>query len=163
MGALASPVLRAAFERSRDGMLVIDDTGRYVDANAAACELLGRTRDEILRLSVYALSVEPPHALREMWQAFLATGSSAGEWRVQRPNGDVRTVHYTGIANIAPAQHLTILRDITDMRRAQDELRRSGDMFAKAFHATPMVLAVSALPAQICSSRSPFFTICPST
>jgi PAS domain S-box-containing protein len=148
MGALTGPVFRAAFERSRDGMLVIDDTGRYVDANPAACELLGRTRDQLLLLSFHALSVEPPPALREMWQTFLATGSSAGEWQLQGPNGDVRTMHYTSIANIAPGQHLSIIRDVTDMRRAQEELRRSGEMFAKAFHATPMVLAVSSVPGQ---------------
>ena len=148
MGSLASQVLLAAFERSRDGMLVIDDAGRYLDANPAACELLGRTREEILNLSFRVLSAQPEAIVMERWNAFITSGSATGEWQLKRPDGEVRSMQYTAIANIVPAQHLAILRDITEVRRVQDELRRSSEMFAKAFHATPMVLAVSSVPCQ---------------
>jgi PAS domain S-box-containing protein len=148
MDALTGPVFRAAFERSRDGMLVFDDTGRYIDANPAACELLGRSRDEILDVTFHVLSVEPAETITARWNAFLEHGAADGEWQLQRADGEVRIMQYTSIANIAPGQHFAILRDVTDMRRAQSEVRRSGDMFAKAFHATPMVLAVSTVPGQ---------------
>jgi PAS domain S-box-containing protein len=51
-------VLRAAFERSLDGMLILDDHGRYIDANAAACRLFGRSHDEILATTFHRLSVD---------------------------------------------------------------------------------------------------------
>ena len=35
---------------SPDAVLVIDEDGRYQDANAAACQLLGYSREELLRL-----------------------------------------------------------------------------------------------------------------
>ncbi len=41
-------LLRALFDNSIDGLLLADDTGRHVDANRAACELTGMTRDELL-------------------------------------------------------------------------------------------------------------------
>ena len=36
--------------------LVADDRGRYIDCNAAACELVGYGREEILRMSVWDLT-----------------------------------------------------------------------------------------------------------
>jgi len=148
MDGLTGTVFRAAFERSHDGMLVTDDTGRYVDANPAACELLGRSRDEILSLTFHALSVDTTPTLGTKWETFLASGIASGEWYFHRRDGEVRTMQYTSVANIGPGQHLSIIRDVTDVRRTQEDLRRTGDMFAKAFHATPMVLAVSSVPGQ---------------
>jgi DNA-binding response OmpR family regulator len=47
----ASEVLyRALVEHSADGILVSDQTGRYVEANHAICEMLGYSRDELLAM-----------------------------------------------------------------------------------------------------------------
>ncbi|HLL51589.1 MAG TPA: PAS domain-containing protein, partial [Thermomicrobiales bacterium] len=40
------------FRRSRDAILICDETGRWVDANPAAEALLGFARDELIQLRV---------------------------------------------------------------------------------------------------------------
>jgi len=39
---------RAVFDRSSDGMLITDENWVYIDANAAACDILGIPKEEIL-------------------------------------------------------------------------------------------------------------------
>jgi PAS domain-containing protein len=43
---------RAVFENSLEAILLMDDAGRYIDANPAACQLLGYSRDELVGLHV---------------------------------------------------------------------------------------------------------------
>ena len=43
---------QAVFENSLDGILLMDDTGRYVDVNPSMCQLLGYSREEMLELTV---------------------------------------------------------------------------------------------------------------
>jgi PAS domain S-box-containing protein len=43
---------RAVFANSLEAILLMDDGGRYVDANPATCQLLGYTHEELLTLHV---------------------------------------------------------------------------------------------------------------
>jgi PAS domain S-box-containing protein len=53
---------RLAFEKSPIGVLVTSfETGRYIEANPAECELLGYTRDEILSADPYEFWVKATH------------------------------------------------------------------------------------------------------
>ena len=45
-------VRAATFDEMLDAVLVADDERRYVDVNRAACEMFGRTRDELLSMRV---------------------------------------------------------------------------------------------------------------
>ncbi|MDQ4072251.1 MAG: PAS domain-containing protein, partial [Actinomycetota bacterium] len=45
---LAEAVARAAFEHALDAMLLADDGRRYIDANSAACSLLGLPYEEVV-------------------------------------------------------------------------------------------------------------------
>lgn len=44
--------LKTYIEKAPIGIFVADALGKYVDANAMACQLMGRTRDEVLSLSL---------------------------------------------------------------------------------------------------------------
>jgi len=135
--------LRAAFEQSLDGVLILDDLGVYLDVNPAACQLFGRSREELLGTTFRALSVEPDGTLSRKWLDFLERGSASGEWRMLRPDGQIVTLQYTSTAHVAPGQHLAIIRDVTAEGRMRDELRQTGEMFANAFHASPLPLVIS--------------------
>ena len=41
---------RQLFEQAGDGIFIADGQGNYVDVNLSGCDLLGYTRDEILKL-----------------------------------------------------------------------------------------------------------------
>lgn len=113
--------LRAFFEGAIDAKLIADDEGRYIDANPAACELLGLCKAEVLgcRISDFA---EPHFDFAQAWCSFLEQGRVTGEFRLMRPDGTVREVEYASTANFLPHRHLAVLRDITQRKQAEAEI-----------------------------------------
>ncbi|BAZ24021.1 sensory box histidine kinase [Kalymmatonema gypsitolerans NIES-4073] len=112
--------LQALFDEALDAILIADDAGFYVDANPAACEVLGLSREEILTKSVGDF-LEPGVDFSQGWQQFLEQGRVRGESRVLRPDGTVRETENTAVANFVPHRHLSILRDITERKRIEAE------------------------------------------
>ena len=117
-----TPVFRAVFDNALDAMLIVDDEGRYVEVNAAACRLLGRSRDEILLLRVGGVSpagMDPSG----IWKEVCARGRVHGTWRVQRPDGSTRDVEFTTSPFLATLS-LSIIRDVTERDRRTTQLQR---------------------------------------
>jgi len=106
------------FNRALDAMLIADDQGCYVEANPAACALLGATRAEIIGRTIADFCVLPPGInLDQQWQTFLAQGQMQGEISLRGSGGKVRVVEFSASAYFCPHFHLSILRDITDRQR----------------------------------------------
>jgi PAS domain S-box-containing protein len=86
--SLARPEIQAeliaeALSSASVGFLVWDDHRRYVAANAAACEILGMTLEELLGREVGEQTVEGREAVDDA----LASGFSSGTAHVQRLDG----------------------------------------------------------------------------
>jgi PAS domain S-box-containing protein len=118
--------LRALFENALDAILLIDDAGLYVDANPAAAELLGYDRGELRGRSVAEMAA-PGYEIQAAAVArlFAEHGRYAGDYRLRRKDGSVREAEFRSVANIRPGLHLAIARDVTDRKRAEEELRQS--------------------------------------
>jgi PAS domain-containing protein len=86
--SLARPEIQAeliaeALGSASAGFLVWDDHRRYIAANAAACEILGTTLEELLGQEVGGQTVEGAEAIAEA----LASGFATGTATVQRFDG----------------------------------------------------------------------------
>jgi PAS domain-containing protein len=86
--SLARPEIQAeliaeALGSASVGFLVWDDHRRYIAANAAACEILGTTLEELLGREVGGQTVEGAEAIEEA----LASGFVTGTATVQRFDG----------------------------------------------------------------------------
>lgn len=117
---------RAVFEGAGDALLIFDDDSRFVDVNAAACELYGRSREKLLGRRMEDLRTAA-YEFKDKWREFLRVGHLRGELRVPRPDGTVRDVEYAASARFLPGRHLTIQRDVTERRRAE----RRGQVFSE--------------------------------
>jgi PAS domain S-box-containing protein len=118
--------LRALFDSTLDAVLVATDDRVYVDANPAACELFGVSREELLGSSLEDFVPEGQRdAAREAWGAFIERGYMDGEFVLRRPDGALRVADFRARAGFLPGQHLSVLRDVTDRKRAEEELRRA--------------------------------------
>jgi PAS domain S-box-containing protein len=123
--------LQALFDNALDAILLANDAGEYVDANAAACALLGCNRDEILKLHVWDLSAHGSAShTREGWTRFLKDGSMSGGYRLRACDGTTHDVEFRSVANVLPGLHLAILRDVT----AENAMRREADERIRESH-----------------------------
>jgi PAS domain S-box-containing protein len=115
--------LNALFENSLDAILMANDEQRFVEANPAACSLLGYTRKELIRFRVGDLT--PPSNLQflpELWRQFMSVGMLSGEYSLVCKNGSLVTTEFRAVANIVSGLHMAILHDITE-RKCADQIR----------------------------------------
>ncbi|MBW4549685.1 MAG: PAS domain S-box protein [Aphanocapsa sp. GSE-SYN-MK-11-07L] len=125
---------QALFDHALDAIAITDDEGNYVDANLAACDLFGVSKPDLLNLNIadFAAS-EARSEIAQLWQQFLQQGQMLGEFPVQRPDGTLRETEFSAIANFIPHRHLSILRDISDRKRADEDLRQSEELLSLFF------------------------------
>ncbi len=117
-------LFRAVFEGALVAMVLVDDDGRYVNANPAACELFGLPLGELLGRSIADFS-EPDFDVCAGRDEFRKSGSAQGLFRLVRPDGTVRETEFAATADVLPGRHLSVLRDVSERRRAQESLRKS--------------------------------------
>jgi PAS domain S-box-containing protein len=118
--------LRALFDSTLDAVLVATDDRVYVDANPAACDLFGVSKEELLGSRLEDFVPEGGRdAAHEAWGAFIERGRMDGEFVLRRADGALRIADFRARAGFLPGQHLSVLRDITDRKRAEEKLRKS--------------------------------------
>ncbi|WP_018015389.1 diguanylate cyclase domain-containing protein [Teredinibacter turnerae] len=116
-------------EAAPDAVVVADLEGRYLHANAAACELLGYSREEILHKQFS--DIIPDIQRRTLLQAKkqMADGAQlTSEWSIQRSDGRVITVEVSGKI-LKDGHWLGFVRDITRRKNNERELRLAAAVF----------------------------------
>jgi two-component system, cell cycle sensor histidine kinase and response regulator CckA len=121
---------RTILENIGDAVFIVDRDGRLLDVNPRACELTGYTRAELLGLGfadtwIDADRAEVPDRLAEM----AAGRSQFFERRLLR--SDRTTVLVEASARVLPdGRLLSTLRDITERRGLEEQLRQAQKMEA---------------------------------
>ena len=98
--ALQEALLGQAAASAGAGVLVNDDTLRYVAANSAACKLLGYTRDQLLELRVGDVAERPTGGLVDAAREVLDGKIRHGTVSVRRKDGHSFPAQYVS----TPAQ-----------------------------------------------------------
>ena len=122
---------RQLFEAESDALFLIDnEVGQIIEANSAAVSLYGFSRDELISMRNIDLSAEPEMTQRATHGAPLAKGNVITiPLRFHRKsNGLVFPVEITArfFVQFGRPVHIAAIRDITERKRMDDELRESG-------------------------------------
>ena len=115
-------------EHASDGIHTYDPCGRIIDTNSKFCEMLGYTREELLRLNVGDLI--PPEDLAAAPLRFdeLQSGRTLlTERLLRRKDGTLLPVEISG-RMIREGVLQSIVRDISERKRAEEELRKAYDV-----------------------------------
>ena len=127
----------AVFAQSHDAILLADDAGRFLDANPAACALLGLDRAGLRAATLFdVLPADQRAAAREAWPTLLVTGAGQPCQALRRPDGQRVEVECQAQASILPGLHLLVARDVSAARQAGQALTES-EAALRAFFESP--------------------------
>ena len=117
--------MQALFDHALNAILMTDDKGKYVEANPAACAMLGYEKKDLLTLSVSdIISTESATSIpRPGWAEFLSSGRQLGKMKLKTKSDSVVTAEYSSVANVLPGIHLSVLSDVTDKEATDEALR----------------------------------------
>ena len=129
---------RAVVEQATEGILLVDaDTRRVLEANAAYQDLLGYTSEEILQLTLYDLVPYPRKSMDCYVERVLERRSYvSGERRHRRKDGSLVVVEVSAnLITYGGREALCIVvRDITERKRAEEELHRLNEELEHRVH-----------------------------
>jgi len=136
---------RTLFDSANDGVFIHNLEGRFLEVNEIACRRLGYTREELLRLT--PRDIDSPEYAEQVadrigqivrdGQAIFETAQRTKDGRVIPIEASSRIVDFGG----KPAV-LTIARDITDRKKAQEALMASETKYRNLFEHTLLGMEV---------------------
>lgn len=120
----------ALFEHSRDGFVLVDREGHFLDANGAYCSMLGYSLDELRQLeSFYEITPEKWHhwEREEIWLNRLLTKGCTGIYEKEyiRKNGEIFPVELNAFTIFdedgQPDFLWGVARDVTERKELEGE------------------------------------------
>jgi diguanylate cyclase (GGDEF)-like protein/PAS domain S-box-containing protein len=111
--------LAAVVSHALNAILLADDQGLFLDANPAACQMLGYRHDELVGMPVSQVVLPGSTDLEAAGPGFLREGSARGRVQLQRRDGSRIVAQFNAVARMLPGVHLSVLSDITEEVRAQ--------------------------------------------
>jgi diguanylate cyclase (GGDEF)-like protein/PAS domain S-box-containing protein len=133
---------RQMFHNTRAVQLLIDpDSGTIVDANAAACDYYGYTREEMGAMRVWDINVRGEDAVRTDFARASSQEASLFHFRHMRANGEIRDVEvHSGPVDGEGGRNLlySIIHDVTERRRAEQALQQSEEKYRVIFDYAPV-------------------------
>ncbi len=126
---------RAYVDRSPMALLIADADGRYVDVNAAASDLLGYSREELLGMHLQQVLYAEPGAIPQTdFERLKRDGFLRAEKRFRRKSGDPVDVHMEAVP-VGNDRFMAFCSDISEQKRAERALKKSEERVRKKLDA----------------------------
>lgn len=113
--------LQIIFEEASDGIAIANEEGRYIAVNAKLCEMVRRTREQMLSMTVADLVVpEELPRLAEARERILAGQVDIGEWKIRRGDGSLATIEVS-TRQLSDRRWLAFVREVSERKRLEEE------------------------------------------
>ena len=131
-------LLSFALDKGHEAAFLIDDTARFRYVNEEACRLLGYSREELMGLGVADVDSQfPLERWSDHWRELKTQRTRTFESRHRTRDGRIFPVEIT--ANYfeygGRAYHLGLVRDITERKRTEEEVRNTAAQWQATFNA----------------------------
>lgn len=141
---------RGAFARGGIGMALTGIDGRFLQVNQSLCDMLGYSGSDLLKATFQEITHPDDRelsagALRRLLEG--PTDSERMEKRYHHRDGRVVWVDLSTTlvrdGGGTPLYFVTTLQDVTERKRAEEELRRSEERFRSITEATPSPITIT--------------------
>jgi two-component system, cell cycle sensor histidine kinase and response regulator CckA len=109
------------FDSALDAFIVIDSDSCFLDANPAACQLIGLDKNELIGRNVRE-TIETGMDFDAAWSKFTKDGTYRGQRWMVRSDGSRRLIEIRATANVLPGRHFAVWRDVTSRYFLESEL-----------------------------------------
>jgi two-component system cell cycle sensor histidine kinase/response regulator CckA len=107
------------FEEAADGIFLSDEMGRYIEVNKRSCEMLGYSREEILKHGIDDFTPEDERREKPVKLDDLHIGQKIAFERNLICKGERLLPVEINVRRLPNGTHLAIVRDITDRKQAE--------------------------------------------
>jgi formate hydrogenlyase transcriptional activator len=131
---------RLLVEQASDGIFLADSQGRYIDVNTAGAQMLGYSREELLKLSICdVISPSDVARIASELSRFAEGATLRSDWIFRRKDGSFFPGEVCG-KQLPDGRLQGILRDMSERRRAEQEMRHSEERFRVALKDSPITV-----------------------
>lgn len=135
---------RSTVDQAAVGITHVSPDGRFLHVNRYFCDLVGYSEEELLGMSFRDITFAQDLSANEEQARQLLDGNLASfalEKRYVHKSGSLVWVHLTAsvlfAAGGAPQYFISVVRDISERKRAEDEIRQTSEAFRALAENTP--------------------------
>nr|WP_249365346.1 PAS domain-containing sensor histidine kinase [Cytobacillus citreus] len=121
------------FAEALDGIIFWTEKGKIVNANESACRIFESSYDDLVSKNIVDFIYAKDEKFKKMYKNLFEHGEIRDELVFLMPNGQKKSLEFTTKLHAVEGYHLTILRNVSDTRRMEKELRESELKFRKVF------------------------------
>lgn len=125
---------REVFENAMDAIILMNNDGRIVKANQSACKIFELPMEQLLNKKMTDFIDQTDQRYHAIQKQYDQKGEIRAELLFRMANGQYKELEFTSKRIMFDSQDLTILRNVSDRKRMEQELRESELKFRKVFN-----------------------------
>ncbi len=137
---------QAILTTALDGFWICDLEGKFLEVNNSYCRITGYTREELLEMSIRDIeAVENPEETARRIKGTVEHGSDRFETKHRRKDGRIIDIEISvNHWNTGDEEQMFVfVRDITERKQMEEEIKESEEKFSAAFLSSPNTMAIT--------------------